>query len=203
MAAFCPELSFLNSALGPIQQRCATVELECLGIVWAVSTCAFYLKGLPSFKVVTDHRPLEGVFRKNIFDIPNPRLQRMREKLTGYTFNVQWVPGKMHDIADTLSRASLFAPEEDSVLQVDTALSCLTITQDPAMSVISDNIDEDYRQCCDDILNSTFKSPLMTILKNLRSRLSVNNDIILLDSTHIVVPRMAVKSCFWFLSALD
>ena len=74
-----------SKSLTPTQQRYATVELECLGIVWAIHKCTFYLKGLPTFKVVTDHRPLEGVFCKNIFDLPNPRLQRMREKLTGFS----------------------------------------------------------------------------------------------------------------------
>ena len=72
-----------SKSLTPTQQRYSTVELECLGIMWAINKCQFYLRGLPNFTVLTDHRPLEGVFRKTIFDLPNPRLQRMREKLSG------------------------------------------------------------------------------------------------------------------------
>ena len=53
-----------SKALSPTQQRYATVELECLGILWAVRKCEFYLKGLPTFTVITDHKPLEGVFKK-------------------------------------------------------------------------------------------------------------------------------------------
>ena len=81
-------------------------------IKWAILKCPYYLLGLPTFTVLTDHRPLEGVFKKTIFDLPNPRLQRMREKLAAYNFIVTWVPGKTHLIADALSRAPLFTPEE-------------------------------------------------------------------------------------------
>ena len=87
-----------SKSLSATQSRYATVELECLGIVWAIHKCDFYLRGLPSFTVLTDHRPLEGVFKKTIFDQGNPRLQRMREKLAAYTFDVKWVPGKDHYI---------------------------------------------------------------------------------------------------------
>ena len=65
-----------SKSLTPTQQRYATVELECLGIMWAIQKNSFYLKGLPSFLVLTDHRPLEGIFKKCLFDLPNARLQR-------------------------------------------------------------------------------------------------------------------------------
>ena len=135
-----------SKSLTPTQQRYATVELECLGIMWAVQKCSFYLKGLPTFTVLTDHRPLEGVFKKCLFDLPNARLQRMREKLSGYSFIVKWVPGKNHSIADALSRAPLFAPEEQPDLVVDSALTCLSVTQDPAYHILNEHIDPDYVQ---------------------------------------------------------
>ena len=53
-----------SKSLSPTQSQYATVELECLGIVWAIHKCDFYLRGLPSFTVLTDHRPLEGVFKR-------------------------------------------------------------------------------------------------------------------------------------------
>jgi hypothetical protein len=46
-----------SKALTPTQQRYSTVELECLGVHYAVSKCSYYLKGLPSFTILTDHRP--------------------------------------------------------------------------------------------------------------------------------------------------
>ena len=81
-----------SKALTPTQQHYATVELECVGILWAIRKCEFYLKGLPILTVMTDHKPLEGVFKKHLFVLPNARLMRMREKLSGYNFHVKWVP---------------------------------------------------------------------------------------------------------------
>ena len=122
-----------SKSLTPTQQRYATIELECLAIIWAIQKCSFYLKGLADFLVMTDHRPLEGIFKKSLEEMVNPRLQRMREKVTGYSFTVKWVAGKTHFIADALSRAPVFSPEEETDLQVDTALTCLTTTKDTAL----------------------------------------------------------------------
>ena len=150
-----------SKALTPTQQRYATVELECLGILWAICKCEFYLKGLPLFTVMTDHKPLEGVFKKQLFDLLNARLMRMREKLSGYCFDVKWVPGKNHQIADALSCAPFFEPEEEPDIIIDTALTCLCVTNDPSYPVLLDNIDQDYLLCCNDIVDGTSHSSMI------------------------------------------
>lgn len=61
-----------SKSLTPMQQRYSKIELECLAVHFAGSKCSFYLKGTELFTVATDHRPLEGVFRKDIFEVPNP-----------------------------------------------------------------------------------------------------------------------------------
>ena len=91
-----------SKGLTPTQQRYSTIELECLVIVWATFKSSFYLRGLPLFTIYTDHRPLQGVFHKDIFDLASPRLQRLREKIAMYSFQVCWVPGKTHLILDAL-----------------------------------------------------------------------------------------------------
>ena len=55
-----------------------------------------FLEGASSFRVITDHRLLEGIFKKEIFQMENTRLQRMRENFAAYSFTVSWVPGKTH-----------------------------------------------------------------------------------------------------------
>ena len=100
-----------------------------------------------SFNCLTDHRPLEGVFRKDLYALLNARLMRMREKLSGYTFSVKCIPGKNHQIADALSCAPFFAPEEEEDITIDTALTCLRITQDPVYRVLQQHIDKDYILC--------------------------------------------------------
>ena len=44
-----------------------------------------------------------GIFELYIFEVDNPRLQRLCEKMQAYNFSVKWVPGKLHLIADALS----------------------------------------------------------------------------------------------------
>jgi len=124
-----------SKSLTPTQRRYSTVELECLAIHYAVDKCSFYLRGHPGFQVLTDHRPLVGVFQKEIFELPNPRLQRIREKLAHYSFDVSWVPGKTHYIADALSRAPFFEPVEQEDMEIDTARTCLAARQVRAVSI--------------------------------------------------------------------
>ena len=66
-----------SKVLTPTQQRYSTIELEYLAIIWAIQKYHFYLRGLPIFQVYTGHRPLEGVFKKDIFRSrkpPSPRV---------------------------------------------------------------------------------------------------------------------------------
>ena len=64
------------------------------------------------FTVVTDHKPLKGVFSKELPDIENARLCRYRGCLTCYNFDLSWREGKTNHIADALSRAPVFPPDE-------------------------------------------------------------------------------------------
>ena len=74
-----------------------------MAIQWAAMKCDYYLRGLPTFQVLTDHRPLVGIFNQCLTQIDNPHLLCMREKLMPYCFTMKWVPGKDHKIADALS----------------------------------------------------------------------------------------------------
>jgi DNA-binding protein Fis len=89
------------------ETRYAVIELEATAIAWAVNNCRHYLIGCPTFTVYTDHRPLVGIFEKDMTDIDNPRLVRLREKLLGYNFNVEWINGKANAAADALSRSPI------------------------------------------------------------------------------------------------
>ena len=62
--------------LSPAEKNYSVVELELLGIQWAVEKCRLYLAGA-EFKVITDHQPLLGILnRKNLDAINNTRIQR-------------------------------------------------------------------------------------------------------------------------------
>ena len=114
-----------------------------MAIQWGVKKCEFYLQGLPFFKVITDHKPLVGIFKKQLNMLENARLTRMREKLTGYSFEVSWVAGKSHLIADALSRFPVFQPQEEE-LTIDCAVSCLRTTESNALQAINEKRGEEY-----------------------------------------------------------
>ena len=182
-----------SKSLTPTQQRYATIELECLGVHFTQDKCSFYLKGAPTFNVVTDHKPLEGIFKKDLFDIGNPRLQRIHEKLLEYNFSVTWVPGKSHLIADALSCAPLFAPEEVEDIAIDTARVCLTRSSSNQLNIIFDAIDSDYMKLRHDVRDGTFHSVYASQLKSVMSQLSVDEDLVYLDAARIILPKGAVK----------
>ena len=141
-----------SCSLTPTQQRYATVELECMAIQWAIKKCEFYLRGLPNFEVLTDHRPLVGVFKKQLSLLENARLMRMREKIQEFTFEVEWVQGKTHYIADALSRAPVFAPEEEE-FTIDCAIThCRQINEARTMNAIEELQHEDYKQLISAVL---------------------------------------------------
>ena len=86
------------------QHNEVTLEFECLAIQHAIKKCKFNLHGKDNFAVVTDHKPFVGICNKNLDDLDNPCLQRMREKIIGYNFQLEWIAGKPNLLADALSR---------------------------------------------------------------------------------------------------
>ena len=102
-----------SCSLTPTQRNYSTVELEALGVSYAVRKCDFFLRGLGKFTVWSDHRPLVGLWKKQIRDVDNVRLQKIREKMMPYNMAVQWVGGKANHVADALSRQPLFSTMKD------------------------------------------------------------------------------------------
>ena len=97
------------------------VELELLAVVWTMRKCQIYLQGLPSFELIVDHKPLESILNTQTLDmVDNPRIQRLKEKLSAFIFHVTWRKGKDHVIQDALSRAPCRDPEPEDTINVST-----------------------------------------------------------------------------------
>lgn len=105
------------------ETRYATIELELLAVVWAMSKCRLHLIGLQHFTLMTDHRPLVPILNSYTLDaIENPRLQRLKEKISPYLFTAVWRAGKLLCIPDALSRAPVSHPTpEDEMACTATA----------------------------------------------------------------------------------
>ena len=104
-------ISCASRAVSDTESRYSTTELECLGLVWGFRKFDYYLRGATGTQVITDHRPLVGVFQKPMNQITNPRLLRLREKLQCHSFELKWNSGKSIPLPDYLSRRPVSSPE--------------------------------------------------------------------------------------------
>jgi hypothetical protein len=105
--------------LSETESRYAMIELECLGAAWAMQKCRQFIEGLPTFELITDHKPLVLILNDHSLDkLDNPRILRLRLKMQRYQFKARWVPGKENVEADALSRAPVdTASKEDELAE--------------------------------------------------------------------------------------
>ena len=189
------------------------IEIEMLGVVWAVLKCRIYLQGLNSFTVVCDHKPLLSILNNQTLDeIQNPRLQRLKQKLAGFNLTMEWKSGKSHMIPDSLSRAPVNDPEQQDMLAEEedatdhTRRSVFLLLkedqnfQDPLIEKISEiaRTDEDYRALKNQIEIGfpPYKNSLRQELQPfwpVRSHLTIDGDLVL-KGCQLFIPRAARKS---------
>lgn len=108
-------VAFASRTLSQTEQRYATIEKECLAIVFGCERFYQYLAWKDNIFVETDHKPLESIFKKSVLSAPC-RLQRMLLRLQRFNLNVNYKPGPQMYLADHLSRA----PQTEDVKQEDT-----------------------------------------------------------------------------------
>ena len=195
-----------RSLTGP-ETRYAVCELEGLAISYAIGKCRHYLLGMENFTVVTDHKPLKGVFSKDLPDVENVRLRRYREKLTGYNFQIEWREGKLNEIADALSRYPVFPPSEaDSPDFVDVCHAVSSLqkqSSDPILVPLINaaKADSDYQLIVKALGEVKFPKSLPTThpgrqLSSDWSELSIDSDsgLIIRNGKQIYVPKSQRKS---------
>jgi len=107
---------FASKALTSTQANYGNIARECLAVIHGIQRFHHLLYG-KHFTVITDHKPLETIFRKPIHSAP-PQLQSMIVKVMGYNFKVQYRPGTQMILADALSRLPNQARNEDVDLDV-------------------------------------------------------------------------------------
>ena len=66
---------------------------------------------------------------RQMHNMDNARLLRIRGKLARYTFSMQWTPGKTNIIADAFCRAPIFDPEEEE-LTTSSTIQCLAASDE-------------------------------------------------------------------------
>ena len=110
-------VAFASKALTETECRYANIEREMLAAAFGAERFHTYIYGW-SFKIESDHKPLESISRKNLADTP-AWLQCMMLCLQGYDFTIYYCPGKEMVIPDTLSH---FSPRPGPDLPLDIAI---------------------------------------------------------------------------------
>ena len=87
----------------------------------------------------------------------------------------------------------MFAPEEIEDITIDTARVCLAKTSSGQLNMIFDAIAADYVKLSTYVKTGTFNSVYAKQLKSVMSQLSVNEDLVYLDGSQIVLPIQATK----------
>ena len=111
-------VAYASRKLNKAETNYATIEKECLALVWAIQKFQLYLYGT-HFKVQCDHQPLTALASSQNL---NARLMRWSLLLQPYSFQVEYIPGKQNLGADFLSRhppsnaTSLLNPEAPSFI---------------------------------------------------------------------------------------
>ncbi|MFV0366579.1 MAG: RNase H-like domain-containing protein [Mangrovibacterium sp.] len=196
--------------LADAETRYATIELEMLAVSWALQKCRLYLTGLQSFTVHTDHRPLVPILNSYTLDmIENPRLQRLRERMSHFTFRAVWRAGKTLRIPDAFSRAPVSRPTPEdtsdsasTMAHLRSVIPSAAYQEDAAPRIEADRHlqelanaaqqDSDYVRLRDCILAGfpanrySLHTSLLPYWK-LRDSLSVDGSLVLLGA-RIVIP---------------
>ena len=188
-------MTYGSKALSPTHQKYTTLQLECLAVHFAMTKCWFYLKGSPHFTLATDHKPFEGIFKKDLFEVQNPRLQEIWEKLLPYTLTLKWVAGKGYHITDAWFRAPLFALGDPDDIQIDTARTCMVTVDGKRneFTTILNSVDADCIMLKNDVMNPTYGSLYTNQLKAVFDNLSADGELVYLDAERIVLPLKVVK----------
>ena len=91
---------FLTTA----EQHYAPIEGEALAITWGLEQTKFFMLGCHQLIVATNHKPLIKVFGdRNLKEIPNTRLFRLKQRTLLWHFSILHLPGKTNFAADAVS----------------------------------------------------------------------------------------------------
>jgi hypothetical protein len=108
--------------------------------------CRLYLLGLPTFKLVVDHQALVTILDKYTLDaVDNPKLQRLKERLSPFIFTTTWRKGRHHAIPDALSRAPVNDPtpeDEGTSSEIQTFVRHVIVHHVNAMTRSDDDVVE-------------------------------------------------------------
>ena len=139
-------IAYASRGLKPAEKNYATIELECLALVYGTTKFRTYLWG-NKIIAYTDHNPLQ--YLKNHQDTSS-RLMRWALKLQEYDIVINYRRGKANGNADALSRPPIAPNEywpELSVIENAPLIDVLTIANELLTSLRTITNYDEFRAC--------------------------------------------------------
>lgn len=103
-------VAYYSRSLTKTERNYSQLDKEALAIIASVKKFHYFLYGF-EFEIVTDHKPLLGLFDKNrpTPEIMSSRMLRWNHLLSAYNYNLKHRAGVTIPHADALSRLPLTA----------------------------------------------------------------------------------------------
>ena len=189
----CP-VGFCSRTLTETEVRYSQIEKECLAAVWTSERLSRYLVGLPSFQLLTDHKPLVPLINHRDLDKTPLRFQRLLMCLMQVNPRAEHVPGKDMVVTDTLSGGPCKLKQEPNIVENVQAFVHLVESTRPATGDQLKRIREGFPAPESDgvhirrVPNTCGRSPLrIREFFDCRGHLSIGNGLLTYDD-RIVIP---------------
>ena len=194
-------ITFASRTLSPAERNYSQLEKEALAMVYALKQFHFYLWG-QKFTLVTDHKPLLGLFgpNKSISPMASGRIQRWSLILQAYSFSLVHRSGALLGTADALSRLPSIASAESTPVPADWTNLINFLDWSP---ITGHNIQEYSRRdpviskvlfyCREGWPTSTIGDPNLIPYVRRKEELSIQNGCLLWGSRVIVPPPLRPK----------
>ena len=142
---------YISRSLSVAERNYGHIEKEGLGLVFAVKKLHHFLFG-HKFLMITDHKPLLGLFGENkgIPDRAAARIARWALLLSAYDYKLEYRPGPLNANADALSRLPLEA------LEGDVSQSCVGVHM---MELLSSPVTEE------EVRKETSNDPILSVVR--------------------------------------
>ena len=83
-------MSYTSRSLSDVETRYSQTEREALAAVWGCEHFDRFINGAPKVTVITDHKPLENIWKK---PKPHLRIERWGLRLQPYKVQIMYRPG--------------------------------------------------------------------------------------------------------------
>ena len=194
---------FASRTLTATESNYAQIEKEALAIVFALRKFHYYLWG-QNFTVVTDHKPLLGLFDagKSITPMASGRIQRWSLMLQAYKFVLKQRSVALLGTADALSRLPLQSPDETTPIPAEWSTlvnfldaAPLNNSQVKSSTRTDPTLSKVYRFCADGWPTVALADPDLTPHYRRRTELSIQDGCVLWGS-RVVIPNDLRSSLF-------